>query len=115
MVVGRSHEQLMYLPLLLNGEPLEFTHMYKYLGVEICAGKCLSFSAINTIRSFYRAVNAIFYSRVKPNNEVLLRLLYTNCVPIITFWSAAKEFNAAEMNRCHVAVNNSIRKIFTFA
>ena len=44
-----------------------------------------------------------------------MKLLYTNCVPIVTYASAVREFNAADMYRCHVAINNSIRKIFSFA
>ena len=88
---------------------------YKYLGVDLCAGKVLSFSPTTTIRSFHRAANAILYSRVKPSNDVLMKLLYSNCVPIITYASAIREFNAADMYRCHVAVNNAIRKVFSFA
>ena len=66
------------------------------------------------IRSFHRAANAIFYSRVKPSETVLMKLLYTNCVPIITYASAAREFCSSDMYRCHVAINNAIRKMFSF-
>ena len=72
-------------PLLLNGLPLGFVEEYKYLGVVLCAGKFLSFSPVSTVRSFYRAANAILYSHVKPDNAVLMKPLYTNCVPIITY------------------------------
>ena len=99
----------------MNNEPIEFVDEYKYLGVQLCAGKVLSFSATTTIRSFHRAANSILYSRVKPSNIVLMKLLYTNCVPIITYASAVREFSAADMYRCHVAVNNAIRKVFSFA
>ena len=44
-----------------------------------------------------------------------MRLLYSNCVPIITYACAVKEYSAADMHRCNVAVNNAIRKIFSFA
>ena len=115
MMIGKASEGQAISPLLLNNQPLGFTDSYKYLGVDICAGRCLTFSATNTIRSFHRAANSVLYSRVKPKNEVLMRILYTNCVPIITYASAAKEFSATDMTRCHVAVNNCIRKIFSFA
>ena len=101
-------------PLSLKGLPLGFVSEYKYLGVVLCAGKALSFSPISTIRSFHRAANAILYSHVKPDNAVLLKLLYSNCVPIITYACAVREFSASDMYRCHVAVNNAIRKIFSF-
>ena len=102
-------------PLLLNGQQLEFVDSYKYLGVEVCTGKSLSFSAVNMLRSFHRSANSILYSRVKPSNEVLLKLLYANCVPILTYASAVREFCAGDMQRCHVALNNAIRKIFSYA
>ena len=114
MIMGKSRAETQFSPLLLNDQPLEFVNQYKYLGVELCAGKVLSFSPIGTIRSFHRAANSILYSRVKPDNVVLMKLLYTNCVPIITYASAVREFSAADMYRCHVAVNNAIRKIFSF-
>ena len=102
-------------PLSLNGSNLEFVHEYKYLGVVVSSGKGLNFPANQTIRSFHRAANSILYSPVKPDKRVLLRLLYTNCVPIITYACSVKEYSTADMYRCHVAVNNAIRKIFSFA
>ena len=114
MVIGKQNND-QFSPLLLNGEQLEFVDTYRYLGVDVCTGKSLSFSAVNMVRTFHRAANSILYSRVKPCNEVLLKLLYTNCVPIFTYASAVREFNAADMHRCHVAINNAIRKIFSYA
>ena len=115
MVIGKLPADSQYASLLLRNEPLDFVDEYKYLGVDICAGKTLSFSPIATIRSFHRAANSILYSKVKPNNDILMKLLYTNCVPIITYASAVRVFSSTEMYRCHVAVNNAIRKIFSFA
>ena len=115
MVIGKNCNDTPFSPLLLNDEPLEFVDAYKYLGVDICAGKSLTFSVANVLRSFHSAANAILYGRVKPDKTVLLKLIYTNCVPIISYACAVREFNAADMNRCHVAINNVIRKIFSFA
>ena len=114
MVVGKPFADSRYASLLINDQPLDFVNEYKYLGGDLCAGKTLSFSPLATIRSFHRAANSILYSRVKPSQEVLLKLLYANCVPIITYASAVREFSAADMYRCHVAVNNAIRKIVSF-
>ena len=115
MVIGKSLTDAQFAPLTLNNEHLEFVNEYKYLGVQLRAGKVLSFPATTTIRSFHRAANSILYNRVKPSNIVLMKLLFTNCVPIITYASSVREFSAADMYRCHVAVNNAIRKVFTFA
>ena len=114
MIVGKPI-QTQISPLYLNNEPLEFVNSYKYLGVEICTGKSISFSVVAALRSFHRAANAILYNRVKPHNDILMKLLYTNCVPIITYASAVREFSSSDMRRCHVAINNAIRKIFSFS
>ena len=45
----------------------------------------------------------------------LLDFHHTNCIPIISYASAVREFSANDMRRCHVAVNNVIRRIFSFA
>ena len=75
----------------------------------------IRFPASNAIRSFYRAMNSLLYGRVKPDHHVLMRLLYSNCVPILSYACAVREYSTADMLRCHVAVNNSIQKIFSFA
>ena len=65
MIIGKKLTESHFASLLLNDQPLEFVKEYKYLGVELCAGKTLTFSPLSMIRSFHRAANAIFYSRVK--------------------------------------------------
>ena len=115
MINGKTLAESNFASLLLNNQPLEFVNEYKYLGVELCAGKALTFSPLSMIWSFHRAANAILYSRVKPSATVLMKLLYTNCVPIITYASAVRDFSSADMYRCHVAINNAIRKIFSFS
>ena len=46
-------------PLVLNGIPLEFVSEYKYLGVTLCNGDSLTYSALQDLRSFHRALNSI--------------------------------------------------------
>ena len=116
MIVSNNHvDYSLFRPLHLGGSTLEFVFEYKYLGVVISSQKGLCFPATATIRSFYRAANSVLNCRVKPDQQVLMKLLYSNCVPIITYACAVKEYSAADMHRCHVAVNNAIRKIFSYA
>ena len=114
MVVGPNANWPSLSPLLLDNTPLEFVTEYKYLGVVLCTGKILCFSATGAIRSFHRAANSILYGQIKPDNHVLLKLLYANCVPILTYACAVREFSSPDMYRCHVALNNAIRRIFSF-
>ena len=114
MVIGKALNTDLS-PLSLNDLSLEFVSEYKYLGVTFHAAKQLSFSSTAVIHSFHRAANAILFSRVKPDRNVLMKLLYANCVPILTYACEVREFSASEMYRCHVAVNNAIRKIYSYA
>ena len=43
-----------------------------------------------------------------------MQLLYSNCVPKLTFGAAVKELTASEMNQYNVAVNTAVRRIFGF-
>ena len=45
---------------------------------------------------------------------MLLSLLYTNCVPILTYGCAVKEYSPSEMSDCSVAMNNAFTNIFGF-
>ena len=115
MLVGKKPSDSAVHTIILGDNPLEYVSEYKYLGVLLCADRTLSFSVVDTLRAFHRAANSILRNRVKPENAILLKLLYTNCVPIITYACAVREFSATDMRRCHVAVNNAIRKIYSFA
>ena len=115
MIIGKKLSVGDCDPLVLNGIPLEFVSEYKYLGVTLCNGDSLTYSALQDLRSFHRAVNSILCGRAKPNNEVLLKLVYTNCVPILSYACSVKEYSYESMHDCHVALNNAIRRIFGFA
>ena len=113
MIIGTKPSELS--PLLLQNSQLEIVSEYKYLGVTVQGDKELKFSPTYIIRSFHRAANSILCSRVKPDKGVLMSLLYANCVPIVTYGCEVKEFSASDMYRCHVAINNAIRRIFSYA
>ena len=72
------------------------------------------FSAKNDLACFYRATDSILNVLHKPSEEVSMQLLYTNCVPILTYASAVKILSAKEMTSCTVALNDAIRKIVSF-
>ena len=67
---------------------------------------------MNYLRSFHRAFNSIFYSSECPNEQVLVELLYTNCVPILSYASGVKMFKTGDIKLCQLAVNSAFRKIF---
>ena len=48
------------------------------------------------------------------HEHTLLLLLYTNCVPILTYACAVKQYSAADMSDCNAIINNAFRKVFGF-
>ena len=50
----------------------------------------------------------------RPKENVLLQLLYRNCIPRLTYGAAVKNPSASEKHRLNVSVNNAIRRIFGF-
>ena len=63
---------------------------------------------------FFASANSILNSMVKPKENVLIRLLYSNCVPRLTYGAAIKDLNSSEKQQLNVAINNAVRRIFGF-
>ena len=101
-------------PVILNGSPIEYVQSIKYLGVTITSYKAFAFSPTNDLANFYRSSNSILNALHKPSEPVLMHLLYTNCVPTLTYACSIKLFSAKEMQECSTALNNAIRRIFTY-
>ena len=43
-----------------------------------------------------------------------MQLLYSNCVPKLTYGAAVKDLSATDKHKYNVAVNNAVRRIFGF-
>ena len=100
--------------LFLDGEPLEYVLEWQYLGATIIAGTSMSFSCRSDLAKFYRSCNSILSSIQRPNELVLINLLYTNCIPSLTYAAEVKDISSREMNNCNTALNDSIRRIFSY-
>ena len=98
----------------LNGIHIEYVNSVKYLGLTLCSRPTFSFDSKSDLRNFYRSANSILNVLKKPDECVLLHLLYSNCVPILTYACAVKTYASREMNDCNTALNNAIRRIFTY-
>ena len=98
----------------VHNATVEYVSSLKYLGASISSDEGLAFLAAGDLRNFYISSNVILNTLHKPNEEVLLHLIYTNCAPTITYASAVKEYRSCDMHDCTVALNNAIRKIFAY-
>ena len=95
-------------PLSLNGETIEYVKEWKYLGALVVAGKSFSFSPRNDLRNFYSSFNTLINSRTRPSDMVLMRLLYSICVPHLTYAADVKHYSSTEQHKCTMALNNAI-------
>ena len=89
-------------------------HEWVYLGTTVVAGKSLTFSSANDLRSFYRSCNSVLSVVRKPNELVQMTLLYSMCVPILSYAAEVKVLKYNDMHSCNVALNDAIRRIFSF-
>ena len=101
-------------PIFLNGDKIEYSDTVKYLGAHVVADKGISFSASGDLTLFYRASNAILRAVNKPSDEISLQLLYSNCIPTLTYACAVKEYSTKQMQECNTAVNDALRLIFGY-
>ena len=101
-------------PLMLDGKCVEYVQQWKYLGVTVVAGRCIGFSSKPILASFYRSVNSILSAVRRPDELVLMNLLYFNCVPVLTYSAGAVEFSSSEMRQCNTALNDAIRRIYSY-
>ena len=110
---GKNHDSLPQ-PLNLCDDNIQYVNEYRYLGAIIVAGKSISFSPRNDLRNFYLSFNSIFSSFTRASETVLMHLLYSSCVPNLSYAAEVKELTTKEMSKCNSALNNAIRKMFTF-
>ena len=112
MVFGNVSETIK--PLELDGSLIDFVSEWKYLGTTVIAGKHFSFTARTDLSSFYRASNSVLNVLTGAHEHTLMSLLYSNCVPVISYACSVKEYSSQEMTDCNTAINSAIRKIFGF-
>ena len=115
MVFGRLSSTTETLARIsLCGEPIDFVHHSKYLGFHIISGKYCRFSVQEDLCGFFGSVNSILTCLSQPKENIQLQLLFSNCVPKLTYGAAIKDLTANEKQRFNVAVNNAIRRVFGF-
>ena len=109
---GRKSE---LAPLTLDGKHIEWVEKWTYLGVNLQAHKHFNCDIDNKIKSFYRCANAILRIDGRSDETVMLRLMETQCVPILTY--AIEVTHVADRDqrrRLRVAYNSIFRRIFGY-
>ena len=101
-------------PVSIKGENIDIVSELKYLGTTLVSGDCLNFTARYDIVNFFRATNAITSVLNEAHEHTMLYLIYSNCVPILTYASNVKLLSSDEMLQCNKALNDALRKVFGF-
>ena len=114
MYFGKNYESFLCAPLTLNNAPLEFVKEFKYLGVLIKSENGFFCSGKKPRTAFYRSSNSILNVIKKPSQPVLMKLLYTICVPNLTYACEVTNYHYREKESLHVALNDAIRRIFSY-
>ena len=115
LVFGKLSRSLSSLAkITVEGISIEYVNKCKYLGFHLISHDHFKISVIEDLHGFFGSVNSVLSSIHKPRENVLMQLLYTNCVPKLTFGAAVKELSSSEMNQFNVAVNTAVRRIFGF-
>ena len=115
MVFGKLSRTVSSLARIsICGEFVDYVEKCKYLGFYLISHDHFKFSLTEDLRGFFGSVNSILTSTHKPKENVLMQLLYSNCVPKLTYGAEVKDFNSSEKSQFSVALNNAIRRIFGF-
>ena len=75
---------------------------------------CFKCSFSEDIRGFFGSVNSILSSIQRPRENILMQLLYANCVPKLTYGVEVKDLKSSETNQYNEVLNGAICRIFGF-
>ena len=114
MYFGRDYKTFHSSPIFLNGVALEFVPEWKYLGIVMVSGKAFTCSAKKARVAFFRSANSILRAIRGPSEIVQMKLLYSVCVPNITYACEVTDFHYKEKESLSVALNDAIRRIFSY-
>jgi hypothetical protein len=101
------------VPLTIDGKPMHYVEITKYLGVMVPAGRKWKIDISCVRASFYRAFNPIFSRSKSADSELTsLYLLRTVCIPIVTYALEAGSHSNSLLSALDGLIDNALRKIF---
>ena len=93
---------------------MEYIDSIRYLGTTTESKKGFTFTSTKDLAKFYRASNSTLQVVKKPSEEIQLHLLYANCIPILTYACAVKDYSTKQLQECNTAVNDALRLILGY-
>ena len=89
----------------LNGASLEWVDSWNYLGVQVVRGSRFGCTVTDRIKKFYRCANAIFRIEGRSDDETMMRLVESHCLPILTYGMESARLSAQERSKRRCAYN----------
>ena len=98
----------------MYGSNLSHVNEVKYLGVTIVSGPTFSVSLVKTLIRFRSSANSILNVIHRSSEPTLMKLLYSICVPLLSYASEVIPYTSRQFQPLNVALNDCIRRIFGF-
>ena len=67
------------------------------------------FSNSSNLSKFYQASNSLLRAVKRLSGEVMMHLIYSCCIPILSYASPVKGFPLRQMQECSTAINDALR------
>ena len=101
--------------ITLNGNIVQWTEQWNYLGVTLNSNKKFDCSVKEKIKKFYRCANSILRIDGYSNEMVMLRLVESHCIPILSYAIEIIDvLKRDDKRQLRVAYNSVFRKIFNY-
>ena len=84
------------------------------MGVNVVAGRTFSTSYLKPLIKFRSSANTVLNIHNKPSEQVMLKLLYSMCVPNVTYASDVLQYSAKHMQSMNVELHDCFRRIFGY-
>ena len=98
--------------LTLNGTDLVWKKELKYLGILFVASKKLSIGLKNCKSAFYKSFNAIYSKIFKSNENLILTLVNTYCIPALYYGLEAVDLNLSDADSLDQPIMRALGKVF---
>jgi len=98
--------------ITINKSRVDVSNEIKYLGMSIVAGRIFKCNLHECKMKFFRSANGIFAKIGTQNVNVLLELIFRNCVPILSYGISALQLTKSELSKLDSCVNLVLSKVF---
>jgi hypothetical protein len=98
--------------MTINGSPISWSEQLIYLGITVKSSSKFRVEFKPNRAKFYRSFNSLYSKICKANEQLIVSLMKTYCIPLVMFSIDAIVLNASELNSLDSLIYNAFAKIF---